>query len=243
MRIRVIDLETTGLHPPAGICELGYCDLVLEREPTTGELNWQIRNSRESFVNPGMPIPAETSAIHHIIDEDVTNSPPFACFIDIIREAIPREELLFCAHNCKFEQAWLTETVTGKTRWICTYKCALRVWPDAPNFQNQTLRYYLRPEGLDRNIASGSHRAYPDAYVTAHILRELLQHATIDQLVQWTSEPALLVRCGFGKYKGKLWAEVETSYLEWILRSDFEEDVTFTATHILTERKAQTTKV
>lgn len=238
MRIRVIDLETTGVHPPAAICELGYCDLVVEKNPSTGEAEWQIRDGRETLVNPGIAIPPETSAIHHIVDEDVANSPPFLDFIDAIRQRNADEELLFCAHNCNFEQAWLTAKVVGDVRWICTYKCALRVWPEAPNFQNQTLRYYLKPEGLDRKIASVSHRAYPDAYVTAHILRELLRYATVDQLVKWTSEPALLVRCRFGKHKGKLWTEIESSYLEWILRADFEEDVVFTATYVLQQRKA-----
>lgn len=238
MRIRVIDLETTGVHPPAQICEIGYCDVVPYQNPSSGKIEWRIQDGRQTLINPGVPIPPETSAIHHIVDEDVTNSPSFDYLIEAIRQSDLDQELLFCAHNCKFEQAWLTENVVGKARWICTYKCALRLWPDAPNFQNQTLRYYLKPEGLDRNVASVSHRAYPDAYVTAHILREMLRYVSVDQLVQWTNEPALLVRCRFGKHRGKLWTEIESSYLEWILRADFEEDVVFTASYVLQKRKS-----
>ena len=85
---------------------------------------------------------------------------------------------------------------------ICTYKAALRLWPEAPGHGNQVLRYWLRPKDLDPVIASPPHRALPDAYVTAFILRELLELATVEELIAWTGEPALLPRVTFGQYRG-----------------------------------------
>jgi hypothetical protein len=53
----------------------------------------------------------------------------------------------------------------------------------------------LRPKGLDPTVANMAHRALPDAYVTALILRELLDSATVEGLTAWTREPVLLPRC------------------------------------------------
>lgn len=159
MRIRVIDLETTGLTPPAEVCEIGYCDLVAIPNSAKENTEWEIKDSKQTFIKPEIPIPPEASAIHHILDEDVTTAPAFSQFISAILDAPKGERLLFCAHNCKFERAWLTDEITKGAQWICTYKCAQRIWPEAPNFSNQTLRYYLKPSNLDRNIAGISRRA------------------------------------------------------------------------------------
>ena len=115
---------------------------------------------------------------------------------------------------------------------ICTYRCALRVWPEAPAHGNQALRYWLKPKGLNAKIANLSHRALPDAYVTALILCELLNQATVENLIAWTTEPALLPRITFGRHRGSSWSEVPQDYFGWIVdRSDLGEDVKFTASH------------
>jgi exodeoxyribonuclease X len=72
----------------------------------------------------------------------------------------------------------------------------------------------------------------PDAYVTAHILLELLHVATLEELVAWTTQPVLLPRVTFGKHRGGAWNEVPADYLGWIVeKSDLSEDVKFTAEH------------
>ena len=35
------------------------------------------------------------------------------------------------AHSCAFERQFVTEATTGAIPWICTYKVAMHVWPDA----------------------------------------------------------------------------------------------------------------
>ena len=116
-----------------------------------------------------------------------------------------------------------------------------RVWPEAPSHSNQALRYWLKPEGLDRKIASEAHRALPDAYVTAFTLRELLKRATFAELVAWSAEPALLPRVTFGKHKGAAWGAVPPDYLDWLLRqADMNEDVKFTARKALKVRPCRT---
>ncbi|WP_430912870.1 exonuclease domain-containing protein [Methylobacterium sp. sgz302541] len=234
MLIRVVDLETTGFEPPeAAVCEIGFCDLVRDDDA------WLVGLPAHLLVNPGRPIPPETSAVHHIIDFDVREAPGFeeaarAVFYD--EERYQALRVVLVAHNAKFERQFLTPEVTGPVEWVCTYKCALRIWPEAPAHNNGTLRYWLRPQGLDRTRADPAHRAGPDAYVTAHLLREMLKEATLEELVAWSAQPALLIRCNFGKHRGTPWSEVPSDYLRWCAGQKMDEDVAFTVEQELARR-------
>ncbi|MBC7800959.1 MAG: hypothetical protein H7Z10_10080, partial [Gemmatimonadaceae bacterium] len=135
------------------------------------------------------------------------------------------------AHRVEFERRWCVDALTGGLPWVCTYKCALRVWPDMPSHSNQVLRYERRPLGLDRALSLPAHRAGPDAYVTAHHLRDLLDAAPLDQLIAWSREPALLVRVPFGPFRGRRWNELEDTALDAILARDSDRDMRFTARH------------
>ena len=133
---------------------------------------WQVTDGRGAILtHPGRAIPPVTMAVHHIIDADVAGAPPF-------RDAAPAilrgDFVALAAHRASFEQRWCTPELTGGLPWICTWKCALRLWPDAPSFSNQVLRYWRMPAGLDRDLGLPVHRAGPDAYVTAHHLRDML---------------------------------------------------------------------
>ena len=62
------DVETTGLNVSKDkIIELSYIKVY----PNGTEESNTVR------INPGFPIPAESSAIHHITDEDVKDCPMF----------------------------------------------------------------------------------------------------------------------------------------------------------------------
>ncbi|WP_158743505.1 3'-5' exonuclease [Acidisphaera sp. L21] len=224
--LRVIDLETTGDgFADGGVVEVGWQDLAL------GAIgDWSLRGPVGSrLVHPGNPISPATSAIHHIIDEDVANAPGWA-------EAAPRVlqppgRLALAAHRAAFEQRWCTPKLSGQARWICTYKCALRLWPEAPTHSNQGLRYWRRPEGLDRATGLPAHRAGPDAYVTAHHLRDMLALVDVDQLLVWSAEPALLVRVPMGPLRGRRWQDLDAASLDSVLAGVFGRgaDLMFTA--------------
>ena len=89
---------------------------------------------------------------------------------------------------------------------------------------------------MSRDHAAGAHRAGPDAYVTAHLLLEMLDHVPFETLIEWSSVPALLIRCHIGKERGKLWSDVDSGFLRWLLDKDFDDDVKFTARHHLEQR-------
>lgn len=91
----------------------------------------------------------------------------------------------YVAHNCDFERSFLGNYLDPAT-WICTYKCALRAWPDLTSHSNQALRYTLglvNPHGIDRTTLN-SHRALSDAIVTSAIFE---QRSSTQRGVNWSS--------------------------------------------------------
>ena len=234
-RLRVIDLETTGDGPGSGgVVEVGWQDVAPDADG-----QWQLLGpSRSHLVRPGVPISAVTSAVHHLVDEDVAAAPSW---LEVAPPVLREGSLIaLAAHRAAFEQRWCTPQLTGRARWICTYKCALRLWPEAPSHSNQGLRYWRRPAGLDRATGLPAHRAGPDAYVTAHHLRDMLALASVEQLLQWSAEPALLVRVPSGALRGRIWAELDRGQLERVLGGEFghNADMLFTARTELARRGA-----
>lgn len=230
---RVIDFETTGLPEDEGaaVCEVGLVDVDLGRPDLPVSGGWS------SLINPGRPIPPELSAVHHIVDADVEKMPAF----DIAERALAArltEHDVFVAHKADFEQHFFPGD--GR-RWVDTYKCALRAWPDAPGHSNQVLRFWLGLD-VDRERCQPVHRALPDAYVTAHILRKLLFMRPLARLVELSAKPGFLPRLTFGKHRGHSFEEVardHPDYLEWYLREDDPDpDVAYTARWHLARRVA-----
>lgn len=189
------------------------------------------------LINPEMPIPVETSAIHHITNDDVATAYNWTYtkqyLADIFRDRTPIP--IFVAHNAAYEKEVLGDFVP--VIWICTYKCALRIWPEAPNHKNETLRYYLG-QGTGRKGFQKTHSARHDCVVTLGLLKALLEHATIEQLVEWTEQPAKLPRVPFGMHRGKKWDEVPESYFAWMFKqSDMNPDVIHCAKEEMARRR------
>ena len=221
-RIRVIDLETAG-GGPHDVCEIGWQDV---EQDTDGV--WSIGDERGAhLVNPGRPITPETMAIHHILDAQVVGAP----FWRAIAPEVLRPEggvLALAAHRAAFEQRYCRPSLTGGARWICTWKCALRLWAHLPSFSNQMLRYTRRPEGLVHDMGLPAHRAFPDAYVTAHHLRDMLNETSVDQLLAWSQEPGLLPRVPAGAERGKAFNVLDNDALTAFAK-ERDLDVRFSA--------------
>ncbi len=230
-RFRVIDLETTGTEPPAEIIEFGRSDLITGPGPPV------VEKPMARLYRPLHGIPPETMAVHHITEDDFTADTP-VCTEERLRQAVwggaPPDVLV--AHNAAFEQQFVTPVVTGDLPWICTYKVALRLWPDAPRHTNQVLRYW-RGLKLDKEMASPPHRAGPDAWVTAMILADMLPLATVEDMIAWTQEPKLLPNIPFGKHRGAAWSAAPLDYLQWMMRqTDMDPDALWNARRELARR-------
>lgn len=228
MIIRVVDVETCGFPPDhCQVCEIATIDLVQGEDS-----KWTRGRVWSTLVNPGIPIPAEASAIHNITDDMVTDAPSIAEVMSGVEDE-PACALL-AAHEAKFEQACLPQIASRIN--ICTRKAAQVLWPDAPNHQVQTLRYWLRLKFVDPITP---HRALGDATVTAAILRACLAQCSIEELVEISAKPVLMTRFLFGKHAMTPIADVPTDYLEWVLKGErMDEDTIYTARCEIAERRA-----
>jgi exodeoxyribonuclease X len=228
MTVRIIDIETTGTEPGKdAIVEIASVDL--KRDGT-------IANRMSTLVRPAIPVPPESSAVHHLIDADLAGAPRLEEALDRFKGADA-----YVAHNADFERAFL-QHLLGDALWACTYKCALRIWPDLLSHSNQALRYrlgFVNPFGIDRHTLS-PHRALSDAIVTAALFGEIIRHATWPELVRWSSEPALLSVLRFGKHRGQRFDAAPVDYLRWIVDgpNELSHDVRWSARYWLDSRLA-----
>lgn len=232
--IRVCDFETTGLDADSAVVELGYTDYCTE----AGVLH----DRMDSWLFHADPIPPEARAVHHITPDMVAGLAPFTrqAFDSLMEDAGAPDALAF--HNAAYDLQFLPEPSFPV---VCTYKAALRLWPHAPGHSNGTLRYWLADEGKlvlgNEALANPPHRAGPDTYVTAHILHAIMaEGVTAKTMTGWTKQPALLPTCPIGdRFKGKPWCDVETGFLQWMLRTpDMKPDYHYNARRELDRRMA-----
>lgn len=176
--IRVIDIETTGIDP--------HCDEIIEIASVDVVRGGGITNPMDTLVRPAKAIPPGASAVHHLIDEDVRNAPPLSEVVERFKGAD-----FYVAHNAAFEQSFFAARGIAFGPWVCTFKRALRIWPELDGHGNQELRYALGRAmtfpGFERASIS-PHRAAFDVVITAAIFEELIKRARWSELV---SGPAL----------------------------------------------------
>lgn len=219
MRLRVIDIETSG-GSPSEIIEIAAVDVVRV------DGSWIAEPPRSRLFRPAGGITVHAMAIHHLTPEDFSDDCE-TCSDELLLsflEESGRPDFLV-AHNAAFEAQHITASATGGLGWLCTVRASRQAWPDAPGHSNQVLRYW-RSLRLDARHAMPPHRAGPDAWVTAHILIDLLKEQPLEKLIEWSDISRGLERMPFGKHRGKLWAEVPADYLTWIVdKPDMAADV------------------
>ncbi len=222
--LRCIDFETTGFPPEAGIVEVGWCDVTANIEIRGGEICHDIvvGGWESQLCNPKRKIEIAAKAIHHIWDDDIKTAESPETVLKSLVVGVD----FFVAHNAKFEKEFFHPDVP----WICTLKAAYRLCPKAPNHQNQTIRYFLNTP-VNRAEAIHTHRAGPDAYVTAHTLAKFLTAVPIDVLVAWETEPPRFPFCPIGKERGKPWPDVDQGFLSWMCfkAPQLDEDIKWNA--------------
>lgn len=239
LHLRACDVETTGLPgeedtvPTSGVMQIGWCDYVVG-DPIGQPVGF--------YVDCGIPVSIGARAVHHISNEMVAGEmpPDEAC-----RRLGNAPFTALVAHNIDHEKRYLGAGFKPGTEelreWLCTYKIAFRLWPDAPGHKLQELRYYLELDNVDDfnpKFAEPPHRAPADAYICAHLLRRVLHEAAeqkiaFERLVKWSSGPALLTMCWMKKHKGETWASIartDRPYLQWIYDSFDSKDRDLIAT-------------
>ncbi len=222
--IAVIDTETTGIDTK-----------------TAKIVEFAIHNdygvSYSTLVNPDMKIPPETSAVHHISDEDVMDFMKWEQRLPEVLDLIRANGITtLVAHNVAYDREILGPAF--EVAWICTYKCALRQWPDAPSHKNEALRYWLNLQPNGRHYSQQSHSALHDVKITYQLLNELLKYQDLETLMRWSNEPKFFSKISFGKHAGKKWEEIDSGYLIWMTKqSDMDPDIVACAKRDLQRRK------
>lgn len=228
--LAVIDLETTGTNVATDrIIEIAIIKVFPDK--TT--------QSKVRRINPGMPIPAGSSAIHGIKDEDVKDAPLFKQVANELKQFLENCDLAGYNSN-RFDIPLLVEEFL---RAEVSFDVSKRKFVDVQRIfhlmEKRTLgaayQFYC-----DKQLEN-AHSAEADALATYEILEAQLNRYDhlqndIDALATFTKEDdyidfarRLVMQGGqevfnFGKYKGRPVREVlkaEPQYYDWMMKADF----------------------
>ncbi len=237
------DLETTGTNVTNDrIIEIAAIKVMM----AGGE------EKRHWFVNPGIPIPASSTAIHGISDKDVKDAPKFA---EIANEVFTffKDCDLGGYNHIKFDIPLLLEEFT---RVEINFDLKNRRLLDA-----QRIFFFMEPRTLsaayrfycDKDLEN-AHSAMADTEASLEVLKAQIERykdvvppgmdkapisenlddvhkLAVGNMVDLAGRIVLNQEnekvFNFGKHKGKRVADIftkEPSYYDWMMRGDFAAD-------------------
>lgn len=216
-----IDTETTGNEPETD--RLVQVSFELETLSSGSTLVWQMYTG---MFKPPLPISVKSMSITHITNKMVEDKPPFKGSALYKQLQTILQDHIFIAHNALFDKAILEAEALSIPRYICTMRVARYLDQDAviPEYNLQFLRYYL---DLDVKDAI-AHDATGDVKVLHALFERLYTKMTekigdeqkaVEKMLTVSSEPSLLKKFTFGKYKGEnieIIAQKDAGYLEWL---------------------------
>lgn len=207
MPLRAIyyDTETTGVKAERDrVIEIAAYDPLLNRR-------------FEKFVNPGFPIPPESTAIHHITDEMVADAPSFAQIGLEFAEFCEGEVVLIAHNNDNFDYHFLRHEyernqLTMPTHWkfLDTLKWARRYRSDLPR---HTLQFLREIYGI---AANNAHRALDDVIVLHQVFSYMIDDLEIDEVYSLLNRPRLIQHMPFGKHQGQPLSQIPRNYVQWL---------------------------
>lgn len=236
----VLDVETTSADPATA----RIVEISLERYEVDGRLT-----AYSTLINPGVPIPAEATAIHGITDAMVADAPSWAVRGPQILRAFRTDTDVadLGGYNVRFDCKVIAaenerhhipdETPAGATppRVVDGF----RLWQFLePRSLSDAARRWLGSEH------TGAHRGAADVAVTREVIAAQIACdsslagktlAEIDALVNPRDEAVATadgkmrfvpggVAFNQGKHKGVPLQEVPVGYLQWAKKEDFSRD-------------------
>jgi DNA polymerase-3 subunit epsilon len=225
------DLETTGMNIAADrIVEISYLKIYPDQRE-------EIKTLR---INPSIPIPPETTAIHGITDDDVKSAPTFNEVAQTLANSF--EGCDFAGYNSnKFDLPLLAEEFLRadvdfdlkKRKFIDVqvifYKQEQRTLSAAYQFYcNKALENAHSAEADTRatyEVLQSQLDMYPDLLNDVDKLSEYSTHSrTVDFVGRIVYNDKDEEVFNFGKYKGQTVVSVlarDTSYYSWMMNGDF----------------------
>jgi DNA polymerase III subunit epsilon len=237
-KILAFDLETTGLDTGKDRI-IEFCFISLDE-------SLEITGRYQSLVNPGCPIPPESTEIHGITDADVSDAAPFSTHAQRIQGLVNKSILV--AHNGSFDMAVLNaELIRAKFQGIS---------PSHPLIDTLLIERYVNSHKLESAYEryhgepfQGAHRAEADTIATVAVLRgqrrtfpqklpgdvSLLVSDEIKKLAGHEIKEYLdhdrrfykdsdgKIRFNFGQHRDDDVMD-RRGYLDWMVRREFSDD-------------------
>jgi DNA polymerase-3 subunit epsilon len=209
MTLRAIfyDTETTGINSGKDrIIEIAAYDPLYNR-------------SLERLINPGMPIPAEATAIHNISNEMVAESPSFKTVAQEFCNFCEGEVVLIAHNNDAFDYHFLKTEFDRNNipfpswKFFDTLKWARRYRKDLPR---HTLQFLREIYGIEANNA---HRALDDVIVLHQVFVHMTDDLTIEEVYNLINRPRELHHMPFGKHQGMPLKNLPRDYVTWLAGS------------------------
>lgn len=207
MRPIFYDTETTGIKAERDrVIEIAAFD------PVKG-------TTFEQLVNPGCPIPAEATAIHHITNDMVKDAPTFAEIIPKFNEFCEGEVVLIAHNNDNFDYYFLmhefkrSQQEMPPWKFFDTLKWARRYRPDLPR---HTLQFLREIYGFPANNA---HRALDDVIVLHQVYSSMTDDLDITEVYALLNKPKDILHMPFGKHQGVPLQQLPPDYLKWLIGS------------------------
>ena len=192
-------------------------------------------------VNPGIPIPAEATAVHGIKDEDVKDKPTFSKLAEILLGILSNSDL--CGYNLiKFDfpllrMEFARNNIEFNTKGVNLIDPMRIFMKNEPRDLTAALKFYCN-EDLEQ-----AHSAEADTIAAKKILLAQIEKyegvpGSVAELSAYSTEGQkhfaditgkLIyneqneIIFGFGKNKGKKITD-DPDYAKWMLSTDFPED-------------------
>ena len=240
--IAFIDLETTGINVSTDkIVEIAIVKILIDGT----------KQVKRKLINPLMPIPEASSAIHGITNEMVKDAPSFKQAANEIKQFIENCDLAGYNSN-RFDIPMLIEEfLRAGMEFSVEGKKLLDVQKVYHMMEQRTLgaayKFYCNKQ-LDN-----AHSAEIDATATWEVLEAQLDRypqigSTVEDVVKFTGEDDIIDFArrfiklngievfNFGKHKGKPVIQVlkeEPQYYDWMMKGDFAMNTKQKLTEIL----------
>jgi DNA polymerase-3 subunit epsilon len=226
------DLETTGVNPVID----KICSIAILKIYPGGEVEELIE-----FVNPGIPIPPDVSAIHGLTNELLQNDPPFSEIALKITNLFKGSDIAGFNSNT-FDIPLLSAEFA---RVKIAFPDPNAKWIDVGNMYKK-----LKPRTLSAAYKEylgkdheGAHDSQSDNVATLHIFKRMLDTheelpLTVKELAEYSDyNPNRVDIAGkflsdkngfyvynFGKHRGEIIGVGNIGFLGWMLKNDFHPD-------------------
>ena len=228
----ILDLETTGINIASDrIIDISLLKVYPDQKTETLTIR----------MNPGIPIPPESTAVHGISDEDVKDAPPFSKVAVKIRDFIGNADL-GGYNSARFDVPMLIEEFLRADIGFDTNRRHIDVMRIFMQMEKRDLttayKFYCGKDLVD------AHSAEADTLATYEVLLGQLKmyeqlESNVNFLHEFTKDDdfvdtgrRMIYKNGkeflnFGKYKDRSVEEIfrkEPQYFDWIINNDFPLD-------------------